>query len=101
MDSGLIALRCPGMTMRNDIPTRNLNPAAPRHDRGAEQDDDDGEKLATDHGGDQPEFFGTDRRHRPTFSAARHDRNSRVGMIDNSPTAMNTDNLAMKAWLWK
>jgi hypothetical protein len=36
----------------------------------------------------------------PAFSAPRHDRNSTVGMIDNSPTAMKTENFVRKAWLW-
>ena len=35
----------------------------------------------------------------PAFSAPRHDRNSTVGMIDNKPIAMKTENLVMKAWL--
>src|SRR5277367_4343664 len=35
----------------------------------------------------------------PALSAPRQDKNSIVGMIDNSPTMMKSENLVRKAWL--
>src|ERR1035438_4019581 len=42
----------PGMTKETS------NPAAPRHDRGTEQDDDDRKQLAVNHRSDQPQLPG-------------------------------------------
>ena len=38
---------------------------------------------------------------RPDFSAARHDRNSRVGTMDSNATTMKSVSLMSNAWLWK
>jgi hypothetical protein len=37
----------------------------------------------------------------PAFRAARHRRNSIVGMEDSMPTMMNSDNFAMNVHVWK
>ncbi len=49
----------------------------------------------------QPQFLRIDRGHLPGADRLPHDRNSMVGMIDNSPTTIKIENFVMKAWLWK
>ena len=39
--------------------------------------------------------------HLPGFTGLRHERNSSVGIMDKSPTAIKTENFVMNEWLWK
>lgn len=54
---------------RDDVPPEyracDLNPPTPRHDRGTEQDDDDGEKLAVNDHGDQSQLLRANGGHLP------------------------------------
>ena len=74
-----------------------LNPSAARHDRGAEQDEDDGKQLAVNDSGDQPQFLGADHGHLPRRQRLAPRQKLHVGMIDNSPTTMKSENFAWKA----
>jgi len=74
-----------------------LHPAAPRHDRGAKQDDDNGANSPWMTLRINRSFRSLTTGNSPALTGFRQERNSIVGMIDRSATATKTDNFVMKA----